>query len=455
MNTAHCNSMPRGCKLIHLPVHTDKRGSLSFAEANDSIPFSIERVFWIYDVPQGEERGAHSHNECAEVVIPVQGEFNMTVDDGTTKCTVHMDSPHTGILIPPGIWCRLSDFAPGTICVVLASHPYNAAGYTHTYKEYLEEMIEVVPYTADKADTWNDCVAHSKNGTFLLNRSYMDYHADRFTDCSLLFKKKGKIIALLPANYVEKERTVYSHGGLTYGGLILSESITAADTLQVMSCAIEWMRITLGAERLIYKPIPHIYHRCAAEEDLYALFRHNARLIIRTASSAITGSHPIALQELRRRGIKKAQANGIIYEESTDMAAFWKILEEVLAEKHHRTPVHTLTEIERLRASFPDKIRLFVARKDDTIIAGTLIYETDKVAHAQYIASSDDGRAMGALDGLFDHLITQVYATKSYFDFGISTEQGGRYLNEGLIFQKEGFGARTVIYDAYEITIGN
>ena len=156
MNTAHSNSMPRGCKLIHLPVHTDKRGSLSFAEANDSIPFSIERVFWIYDVPQGEERGAHSHNECAEVVIPVQGEFNMTVDDGTTKCTVHMDSPHTGILIPPGIWCRLSDFAPGTICVVLASHPYNAAGYTHTYKEYLEEMIEVVPYTADKADTWND-----------------------------------------------------------------------------------------------------------------------------------------------------------------------------------------------------------------------------------------------------------------------------------------------------------
>ena len=73
MNTAHCDNMPRGCKLIHLPVHADKRGSLSFAEAGNNIPFGIERVFWIYDVPQGEERGAHSHNECAEVVIPVQG----------------------------------------------------------------------------------------------------------------------------------------------------------------------------------------------------------------------------------------------------------------------------------------------------------------------------------------------------------------------------------------------
>ena len=455
MNTAQSDNMPRGCRLIHLPVHTDKRGSLSFAEAGGAIPFDIERVFWIYDVPQGEERGAHSHNECAEVVIPVQGEFNMTVDDGTTKCTVHMDSPHTGILIPPGIWCRLSDFAPGTICVVLASHPYNAAGYTHDYKEYQDEMIEVVPYTADKADAWNDFVTRSKNGTFLLNRSYMDYHADRFVDCSLLFRKKGKIIALLPANYVEEERTVYSHGGLTYGGLILSESITAADTLQVMSCATEWMRITLGAERLIYKSIPHIYHRCAAEEDLYALFRHNAKLIARTASSAITCGHPIAMQELRRRGIKKAQANGILYEESTDMAAFWKILEEVLAEKHHKTPVHTLAEIEKLRASFPDEIRLFVARKDGVLVAGTLIYETDKVAHAQYIASSAEGRAMGALDGLFDYLISQVYAAKSYFDFGISTEQGGRYLNEGLIFQKEGFGARTVVYDAYELKIEN
>ena len=453
MSLEQHDQLPRGCKLIHLPVRTDKRGSLSFAESGGDIPFSIERVFWIYDVPQGEERGAHSHNECSEVVIPIQGEFDMTVDDGITQQTVHMDSPHTGILIPPGIWCRLSNFAPGTICVVLASHPYNASGYTHDYQEYKEQLIEVVPYTADMASTWDDVVSRSKNGTFLLYRSYMDYHAQRFTDCSLLFYKKGNPIALLPANYVSKERTVQSHGGLTYGGLILSESITAADTLQVMSCAIEWMRITLGAERWVYKTIPHIYHRCAAEEDLYALFRHGAILTARTASSAIAYEHLIAMQELRRRGIKKAQSNDIVYEESSDMGAFWNILEEVLATRHQKSPVHTLAEIEQLKLSFPNEIRLFIARKGDDILAGTLIYETDQVAHAQYIASSPFGRMAGALDGLFDYLITQVFAEKRYFDFGISTEQGGRYLNEGLIFQKEGFGARTVVYDTYELKI--
>ena len=450
MNTAHSDNMPRGCKLIHLPVCTDRRGSLSFAESS-SIPFCIERVFWIYDVPQGGERGAHSHNECAEVVIPVQGEFDMTVDDGSTCRTIHLNSPHTGILIPAGIWCRLSNFAPGTVCVVLASHPYNAAGYTHNYKEFQDQMIEVRPYANDKADVWNDFVKNSKNGTFLLHRSYMDYHANRFTDCSLLFYKKEKLIALLPANYVKEERTVQSHGGLTYGGLILSESITTADTLQVMSCAIGWMRAVLGAQRWIYKPTPHIYHRCAAEEDLYALFRHNATLIARTASSTITNEHPIAMQELRRRGIKKAQANGIIYEESNNLSAFWQILEEVLAEKHHKSPVHTLTEIELLKKKFPNEIRLFIARKGNEVIAGTLIYETTQVAHAQYIASSPLGRTIGALDGLFEYLISQVFSTKRYFDFGISTEQGGRYLNEGLIFQKEGFGARTVVYDSYEL----
>jgi hypothetical protein len=117
--------------------------------------------------------------------------------------------------------------------------------------------------------------------------------------------------------------------------------------------------------------------------------------------------------------------------------------------------VHTLAEMEQLKEKFPNEIRLFVARKEDEILAGTLIYETTQVAHAQYIASSPQGRTIGALDGLFEHLISQVFNTKRYFDFGISTEQGGRYLNEGLIFQKEGFGARTVVYDSYELKIGN
>ena len=445
--------LPRGCRLISLPEHRDKRGCLSIAEWGSGIPFAIERVFWIYDVPEGEERGAHSHNECAEVVVPVCGAFDMTLDDGTTQATVHLDSPHTGILIPAGVWCRLSGFAAGTVCVVLASHPFNASGYVHDYATYKGEAIEVVPYRSDMADTWNAFVAASKNGTFLLHRNYMDYHADRFVDCSLLFYKKGELVAVLPANYKAEERTVYSHGGLTYGGLLLAERITVADTMQVMACAVEWMRLTLGAKEWIYKPIPHIYHRAPAEEDLYALFRQEATLVARGVSAAIAGGNTLPMQELRRRGAKKAAANNVTYEENDALPEFWGILEEVLAMRHDCKPVHTVAEMERLRAAFPDNIRLFVAKADGRVVAGTLIYETEQVAHAQYIAISAEGRSMGALDGLFCHLITEVFAEKRYFDFGISTEQGGRYLNEGLAFQKEGFGARAVVYDTYSIKL--
>lgn len=452
-NKADYDRLPRGCRLINLPEHRDNRGCLSIAEWGSGIPFPIERVFWIYDVPEGEERGAHSHNECAEVVVPVCGSFDMTLDDGAVQATVHLDSPHTGILVPAGVWCRLSGFAPGTVCVVLASHPFNAAGYVHDYATYKEGVIEVVPYRCDMADTWNSFVETSKNGTFLFHRDYMDYHADRFVDSSLLFYKKGELVAVLPANYKAEEQTVYSHGGLTYGGLLLSDRITVADTMQVMACVVEWMKLTLGAKEWIYKPVPHIYHRAPAEEDLYALFRQEATLVARGVSASIANDHTLPMQELRRRGAKKAAASNVVYEESGALPVFWGILEEVLAGKHGCKPVHTVDEMEKLMRTFPQNIRLFVAKIDGRVVAGTLIYETEQVAHAQYIATSAEGRLVGALDGLFHYLITEVFAAKRYFDFGISTEQGGRYLNEGLAFQKEGFGARAVVYDTYSIKL--
>ena len=451
MNSGNC--LPRGCRLISIPEHKDKRGCLSIAEARHEVPFAIERVFWIYDVPAGEMRGAHSHSECAEVVVPVYGAFDMTVDDGVTKATVHLDSPSVGILIPAGVWCQLSGFNCDTVCVVMASHPYNPSGYIHDYSTYKGEVIEVIPYNQSMADVWNAFVVASKNGTFLFHRDYMDYHAGRFTDCSLFFYKKNELVAVLPADYKQEEQTVYSHGGLTYGGLVLSERITVADTMQVMSCAMEWMKMSLGAKQWIYKPVPHIYHRTPAEEDLYALFRQEAVLVARGVSSVVDNEGLVAMQELRRRGAKKAANNNVVYVESVDLELFWPILEEVLVERHGCKPVHTVDEMSRLKVAFPDSIRLFVAQVDGRVVAGTLIYETATVAHAQYIASTAYGRSVGALDGLFCHLITDVFAAKRYFDFGISTEQGGRYLNEGLVFQKEGFGARAVVYDTYSIRL--
>lgn len=454
MKEADMEQLPRGCRIIEFPESVDDRGALSFAEGAHQIPFQIERVFWIYGVPDGKTRGGHSHSESAEVVVPVAGSFNMVVDDGSHNVVVRMDSPRKGILIPPGVWCDLRDFAPDTVCVVFASHPYNASGYINNYNEYLTEQLTVVRYDESRKDEWNAFVATSKNGTFLFDRGYMDYHSDRFTDCSLMFYKHGKLMAMLPANWRKDEGTVQSHGGLTYGGLIVPKEMIAVDALEVFSCAIDWMKRQLGAHRWIYKPIPYIYSQLPAEEDLYALFRSGGSLKERGVSSVIDFSNRLPMRELRRRGYNKAVKAGLkvdIGNMGADFQAFWDILAGILMTKHKKNPVHTVDELRLLQSRFPDRIRLHVVRDGGQIVAGIMVYDMGHVVHAQYIASSETGKKTGALDLLIHHLITEVYADRTYFDFGVSTENGGSYLNEGLIFQKEGFGARSVVYDTYEL----
>ena len=135
----------------------------------------------------------------------------------------------------------------------------------------------------------------------------------------------------------------------------------------------------------------------------------------------------------------------------TDLEAFWDILAGILMSKHKKKPVHTVAELRLLQSRFPDRIRLHVVRNGQEVVAGALIYDMGHVVHTQYLASSEFGKNNGALDMLLHNLITDVYADRTYFDFGVSTENGGGYLNEGLIFQKEGFGARSVVYDTYEM----
>ncbi len=447
-------SLPRGCRIIEFPESADDRGALSFAEGAHQIPFQIERVFWIYGVPEGKTRGGHSHSESAEVVVPVTGSFRMVVDDGTHHVEVIMDSPRKGILIPPGVWCDLRDFAPGTVCMVFASHPYNASGYINDYNEYLTEQLSVVRYDESHKEEWNAFVAASKNGTFLFDRGYMDYHSDRFRDCSLMFYKHGKLLAMLPANWREDEGTVQSHGGLTYGGLIVPKDMIAVDALEVFSCAIDWMKRELGAHRWLYKPIPYIYSKLPAEEDLYALFRSGGKLKERGVSSVIDFSNRLPMRQSRKNGLAKARKAGLVVDDgnmTSDLEAFWNILAGILMDKHKKKPVHTVAELQLLAGRFPGQIKLHVVRDGGEVVAGALVYDMGHVVHTQYLASSESGKKNGALDLLLKTLINEVYADRTYFDFGVSTENGGSYLNEGLIFQKEGFGARSVVYDTYEM----
>ncbi|MGN0234687.1 MAG: sugar 3,4-ketoisomerase [Bacteroidaceae bacterium] len=135
-------ALPGGCRLIYLPEIVDERGSLSFLQNKETVPFPIERVFWIWDVQPGKSRGGHAHRVCAEVVFPLKGSFMMHVDDGVTQAHVLMDNPTCGILIPAGVWCRLTDFEAGTVCLAVASHPYDATGYINNHEDYLKSLNE-------------------------------------------------------------------------------------------------------------------------------------------------------------------------------------------------------------------------------------------------------------------------------------------------------------------------
>ncbi len=136
------NILPSGCRLISIPSVTDQRGTLAFATARRDIPFPIERVFWIYGVPQGQCRGGHAHRVCAEVVFAVCGAVTMLLDDGRQRSSLRLSDPSVGLLVAPGVWCELTDFAPGTVLAVAASHPYDAGGYIHNYDQYKEEVLK-------------------------------------------------------------------------------------------------------------------------------------------------------------------------------------------------------------------------------------------------------------------------------------------------------------------------
>lgn len=311
-------------------------------------------------------------------------------------------------------------------------------------------MFEIERYSPQHKDEWNAFVARSKNGTFLFDRDYMDYHSDRFTDCSLMIYRNGCLYALLPAN-VDGE-TLVSHGGLTYGGLITDSTATAAATVEMMHEMNAWLR-NAGISKVAYKAVPWIYHRIPAEEDLYAIFREcDARLSVREISSTIVMEDRLKWSTLRRRCANKAKRNGISVMRSEDLSAFWRVLDDNLMGKYGVHPVHTLDEIRLLKSRFPDNICLYIARKDGLTLAGTLLYITNKTVHSQYISANAEGKKLGALDAIYDHILNSDFTSCRYFDFGKSTEDGGRYLNESLIYQKEGFGARGVCYDTYEWT---
>lgn len=310
-------------------------------------------------------------------------------------------------------------------------------------------------YTPADAAMWNEFVASARNATFLFDRRYMDYHADRFADRSLIAIRRDKPVALLPADITD-DGVLHSHRGLTYGGWILPRRhFDATAMLCLFDEMIQWCRIE-GISAIDYKPLPAIYATAPSGEDLYALWRHGATCTECNISATIDITANPGMDSMRRNKLNRCGRIGaevVELTDPTDIAGFHAMLCECLADRHDASPVHSLDELLLLRGRFPQNIRFFATRLEGRVHAAICVYDTAKVRHCQYICSSPEGRKNNLLTPLTAHLISAMLPGQRYMDFGTSNEHAGRVLNEGLYAYKASYGATGTVHTRYLLDI--
>ncbi len=315
------------------------------------------------------------------------------------------------------------------------------------------KQYQIRKYQSSDFALWNAFVDKAKNATFLFHRQFMEYHNDRFEDFSLMVFEDEKVVAVLPANRVGE--VVYSHQGLTYGGLVLFEKSKLGDVIEIMKSIMQFLKEN-QIKTFQVKVIPSIYTSYFSDEMEHIMFLLNAKVIRKDVLSVNDLTKPFFITKTRRESIHRGKKNNLIIKEESNFELFWnQILIPNLKQKHQAKPVHTVEEIMNLQQHFPKNIRHFNVYYNDEIVAGTTIFITDKVAHPQYISGNEKKNELGSLDYLYHYLITEVFSDKNYFDFGPSHEENGMKINSGILFWKESFGAKTTIQSYYEVTTAN
>lgn len=315
--------------------------------------------------------------------------------------------------------------------------------------------VKLVRYDPSFKDAWNHFLPEAKNASFLFHRDFMDYHKERFEDHSfLIFNEKEEVAGLFPAN-ISRDNVMISHEGLSYGGLVLHKEEKMERTLLYFREILACMH-NMGIPTLLYKEIPFFYTDFPCDEMQFAMFLLQAKVYRRDTSLTIKQRNRLPYQARRLRAVKLAQKSGIEIREDDRFEDFWtRILVPNIRRRYGVNPVHSLDEIKHLHSLFPMNIRQFNTYYQGKIMAGTTVFETSEVAHAQYISACEEGRRNGSLDFLFHHLIENAFSSKEYFDLGKCNEEDCRILNKGLLDWKEGFGARAISLNFYEIETRN
>jgi len=264
--------------------------------------------------------------------------------------------------------------------------------------------------------------------------------------------EKDELMGVLPTN---KEGNIcFSHSGLTYGGFVLKPQLKFEAIKILVKSTLEFLN-RQGIKSLKLKMIPRIYQHRNNDAMDYLMFILNTKLYRSDLLSVVRIGEGIFSRD-RIAGYKRGIKNSLVIKEEEDLADFWEcLLIPTLRNKHQVSPVHSIEEINLLKSRFKNNIRQFNVYHNDKMVAGTTIFETEYVAHSQYIASNSQKNELGSLDFLHMHLIKEVFRDKKYFDFGISSKDQGRVVNKGLLYWKEGFGTSGYIQNFYEIKTDN
>lgn len=302
-------------------------------------------------------------------------------------------------------------------------------------------------------NVWDSYLADCHNSTWLHSRKFLSYHGKRFSDESLMVFNNEKIVGIFPAAVsLSDSSTIVSHPGSTFGGL-LTKSLFGSEVMFAFEMIVDHYR-RAGFSYIEYKPTPFFYHNRVFCDDLYALQVMGAKRFRCDLTSLIDLTTSNLLSSRRKRSLKNANSSDltIVYPESSN--ELWNVLSTNLQKKHGVLPVHSLEEISTLIQLFPNNIKTMAVNYKEKLIAGLVLFLNHDVVHAQYIASSDVGYELSALDLLFDHAIS-VYRQQGFkwFDFGISTEHGGVKLNAGLYQFKMEFGSGSALHEFYRLEI--
>lgn len=311
----------------------------------------------------------------------------------------------------------------------------------------MSEKYSIEPYEPTAKNQWDNHIRNSKNTNFFFLRDYIEYHQNRFQEHSLIIRKGQKIVAVLPGNILED--TYISYQGLTFGGLIASDKMRSVNTGTIMGQIVDYLS-HIGVKKMIYRKMPYIYSTSPFEEDEYHLV-HQGAVIHSIEIGQVIDYDNYRLSSTRKNEIRRAEGHEIKIVEEDKYSQFWALLESNLT-KHGASPTHTLEEISYLASKFPQNIKLYCAQKGDELLCGTVLFLNESIAHTQYIGSSETAHDYFALEYLL-HVVIEQFKSKRYFSFGISTEQKGKILNQGLAFFKEGFGARGVVNVTYSISL--